>query len=96
VSAIASAIVELTPKMLAQAFWEMNSAEQVEFFSELAKVIREDFKTNTNAYSMGELQWLYVEDELRKSENRLAREMLMTMAEPLYLQTLLAVEGRRS
>jgi len=82
----ATAEVNITPEMLAQAFWAMGSSQQVQFFDKLADVIAEDHKTNKNAYSMGELQWFYVGDDLK--QNRKAREMLMTMAAPLYLTVL--------
>ena len=92
-STFTTASVELTPAMMAEAFWTMGSHEQAEFFDELARVIQEDHKTNTSAYSLGELQWFFVGDELRKDQNKQARDMLMTMAAPLYLHTLAYVEG---
>ena len=45
----ATANIKVTPEIMAQAFWSMGSDEQIKFFSELAKVIREDHKTNTSA-----------------------------------------------
>ena len=89
----ATAKVQLTPAMMAEAFWKMGSDQQAEFFDELARVIREDHKTNTSAYSLGELQWFFVGDELLTPKNKVAREMLMTMAAPLYLNTLRFAEG---
>ena len=80
--------IKATPSIMASAFWAMSSIEQAEFFNELALIIQNDNKTNANAYSLGELQWHYVGDELDKPKNKLAREMLMTMAAPLYLHTL--------
>lgn len=90
----ATATVQLTPAMMAEAFWQMESSQQVEFFDELARVIREDHKTNTSAYSLGELQWFFVGDQLLERKNAEARDMLMTMAAPLYLNTLRVAEGR--
>lgn len=84
----ATANVTITPQMLARAFWAMGSDQQVEFFHELSNVIAEDHKTNSSAYSQGELQWHYTGHELLKNENKTARGMLMTMAAPLYLHTL--------
>jgi hypothetical protein len=84
----AIAKVNITPQILAQAFWAMCSVEQVEFFGELYFVILEDHKTNKNAYGQGELQWFHTAEELLKNENKTARSMLMTMAAPLYLHTL--------
>jgi len=89
----ATANVELTPAMMADAFWAMSSSEQIDFFAELAKVIRKDHKTNTSAYSFGELQWHFVEHELRDKKLKEAREMLMTMAAPLYWHTLNYTQG---
>ena len=89
----ATAIVRFTPVMMAEAFWQLGSGQQVEFFTELAKVIRENHKTNSSAYNLGELQWFYVGDELMKQENNEARSMLMTMAAPLYLNTLKVSEA---
>lgn len=89
----ATATVQVTPAMLAEAFWQMGSSQQTEFFDELARVIREDHKTNTSAYSLGELQWFFVGDEMRTPKNKDARDMLMTMAAPLYLNTLRFTEG---
>lgn len=85
--------VQLTPAMLAEALWAMDSTQQAVFFDELARVIREDHKTNTSAYSLGELQWFHVGSELRGEKFKDARDMLMTMAAPLYLHTLRYVEG---
>lgn len=84
----ATATISITPQMLAQAFWGMGSSLQVEFFRELAAVIEEDHKTNSCAYGQGELQWFYMGAELLKESNSQARGMLMTMAAPLYLNTL--------
>lgn len=80
--------VEITPKMMAQSFWGMSSNEQIQFFSELAKVIKKDHKTNRSAYNLGELQWCFMSDDLKKKENKEAKDMLMTMASFLYWHTL--------
>lgn len=84
----ATAHVEITPAMMAEAFWSMGSHSQAEFLDELARVIREDHKTNSSAYHYGELQWAFLADDLRQEKNAHAREMLMTMAAPLYWHTL--------
>lgn len=86
--------VQITPKMMAQAFWSMDSELQTEFFNELASVISQDHESgNTSAYSLGELQWFYVGHELLKPSNKQAKDMLMKMAAPMYLHTLRYVEG---
>lgn len=89
----ATANVELTPAMMADTFWAMSLSEQIDFFGELAKVIRKDNKTNTSAHSLGELQWHFVEQELRDKKFKDAREMLMTMAASLYWHTLNYTQG---
>jgi len=88
--------VTLTPETLARSFWAMNSVEQAEFFAALNKVIQHDHATDPKswAWSLGEMQWLYLGDELDKSQP--AREMLMAMAAPVYMHTLLATEARAS
>jgi len=90
----ATANIKVTPKIMAQAFWSMNSDEQIKFFSELAKVIREDHKTNTSAYSLGELQWCFMAEDMKKKENQEARDMLMSMASFLYWHTLNYMEQK--
>lgn len=87
----AQATVTLTPSMLAEAFWSLGSDEQAAFFAHLAKAIQADQDAgNKSAYSLGELQWFYVGEELLKPERKKARDMLMTMAAPLFLHTLRA------
>ena len=89
----ASVDISVTPRMLAEMLWDMGSIQQADFFRELAKVIEEDHKTNSSAYSMGELQWHHLESELQQPSNKLARDMLMTMAAPCYFHTLCAATG---
>ena len=81
--------------MMAKAFWSMGSEDQAEFFDQLARVIREDHKTNSSAYSLGELQWFYVGARMRGDKFKDARDMLMTMAAPLYWHTLDYLGGNR-
>ena len=85
--------VNITPAMMAEAFWAMESSQQVVFFDELARVIREDHKTNSSAYSLGELQWFYMAGDMEGDKYREPRAVLMSMAAPLYLNTLRAAEG---
>ena len=84
----ATASIEITPEIMAQAFWAMESTEQIKFFSELANVITEDHKTNKSAYNLGELQWCFMSEDMEKKENKQAKDMLMTMASFLYWHTL--------
>lgn len=85
----ATAEITITPAIMAQAFWGMDSVSQMEFFKELSRYIKKDQESgNNSAYSQGELQWFYLGDELSIIGNDEARSMLMTMAAPLYLNTL--------
>jgi hypothetical protein len=99
-----TATVNLTPAMMAQAFWGMSDTQQAEFFAELGRVIKADHQGgNTSAYSLGELQWHHLGGLLHGStyqwwpwpeaDRDLAREVLMSMAAPLYLHTLRATGG---
>lgn len=77
--------VEITPEMMAQAFWDMDNIQQAKFFDSLAKVVAKD------SGSSGSIQWYYLGRHLRENGNQTsAREMLMAMAAPLYLHTLTA------
>jgi hypothetical protein len=79
----------VSPKAMAEAFWGMSSDKQAEFFSELAKTIAADNPDGHASTSiMGEYQWFWLGDELNRPENQKARDTLMSMAAPLYLNTL--------
>ena len=83
---------ELTPRLMAQAFWDMSTDEQVLFFAELNQTVQHSYATDpiSHAWSLGQLQWLYLGHELNK--NKPAREMLMAMAAPMFLHALTAIE----
>lgn len=49
--------VDITPEDMAKCFWGMSDEGQAEFFTHLAAVITEDYKTNDAALSFGKLQW---------------------------------------
>ncbi len=78
-----TAEIELTPKVLAGAFWEMTSEEQALFFEELGREIAGD------TYH-AQMQWLYLENDLRK--NALAKDTFMDMAAPMFWQTMKYME----
>ena len=78
-----TAEVEITPKILAAAFWNMGSEEQAEFFEELGKEIAGDTYHS-------QIQWFSLEEELRKST--LAKDTFMDMAAPMFWQTLKYME----
>lgn len=60
-----SDIQELTPEMLAKAFWEMHSDKQADFFDALAVEIAKC----QEAYSYGEMQWCYLHSDLRERKS---------------------------
>lgn len=75
--------IELTPEMMAKVFWGMSSNEQAIFFEALGKEINGDtFRA--------QVQWFYLEEELRK--NKLAEYTFMDMAAPMFWQTLKYME----
>jgi hypothetical protein len=81
---------DLTAQAMAEAFWAMPNTQQVKFFEHLARVIQKDAETNSSAAALGCLQWHWVAFEMEG--NQLARDMLQTMAAPLYLHTLRAAD----
>ena len=84
--------VEITPALMAEAFWNMGSDEQANFFLALYDLVKEDAaKPKSWAWSLGEMQWLYLDDELEK--NKPAKAMLMAMAAPAYMHALRAIDG---
>jgi len=73
------ASVDLTPEVLAAAFWSMADDQQAKFFAELHRL-----GSNFNR----EVQWYYLADQLRKPGMDGARDELMSMAAPHYWHTL--------
>lgn len=84
--------VEITPKLMAEQFWNWEDSQQCKFFEELAKVITEDYRTNTSAYSYGELQWYYLGKTL--NENPLAKEVACAMLAPVFLHSTNFMENK--
>ena len=81
-----SASVQITPKMLAEAFWGLDSERQAEFFSELKNAINNDYENgNSCAYSNGELQWVRLADDLEKNQN--AKEMACALMASFFVRT---------
>ena len=99
----ATATVTLTPAMMAEAFWKMDDGAQLEFFAELSRVIKSD-----GGMWLAEMQWHALAHELMRplrgepagnlhaSDNKAnaARDVLMSMAAPLYLHTLRECDRR--
>ena len=73
--------VPLTPKLLAEAFWELSSIEQAEFFSELHDILDGG---KFPAHSLGELQWMYMSDEIEK--NPKAKRMACAMTANIFVR----------
>lgn len=73
--------IELTPEIVADWFWNQDSEAQADFFEALAKRIQAD-KDDPNAvtYSLGEMQWCYLRDRLRKPGRELANQMHMALS----------------
>ena len=69
--------VEITPEILAERFWEMNSEEQAEFFVHLS------FQGDQYKRQM---QWWYLHDALKRFNA--GKEALMDLAAPFYLHVL--------
>ena len=79
--------------MMAEAFWSMDCSEQAEFFDELAQFINQDKTPGASTYGLGELQWFHLAYHLQSKKYKQPREMLMSIAAPLYLNTLRVAEG---
>ena len=76
----ATAEVSLTPEMVAEWFWKQSTVEQADFFQALAECIRRDVSLGASTYSLGELQWCYLKDELRQPGREVANEMHMALS----------------
>lgn len=72
--------VLLTPELMAKAFWKMCSIQQADFFEALAKCIQNEVDPKAITYSLGELQWCYLKDELRQPGRELANQMHMALS----------------
>lgn len=77
---------EINYEIMAKAFWGMGSSEQAKFFECLRQEIaKSQSRDKTHLYMMGEMQWYYMADELKKDGKITpAGEMLMAMAAPLF------------
>jgi hypothetical protein len=71
--------ISITPKLLAEAFWGMSDREQAQFFEELHDLL--DGK-EWPAHSLGEMQWLYMSNEIEKSPK--AKRMACTLASHIF------------
>ena len=71
--ATATGTVEITPRLMAEAFWQLDSKQQASFFSHLHDVVSDYAKEHKEAYSLGEMQWLYMGEDINKDAK--AKEM---------------------
>ncbi len=69
--------VVLTPELMAKAFWSWDTEQQADFFEALAKEITRE---SPKAYGFGEMQWCWLQDEMRKPGRELANEMHMALS----------------
>lgn len=89
-------VVDITIDDLAKAFWSMDSRQQAHFFDRLGAAIEEDHKTNSSAYSFGELQWCHLKYELRKPGMDRANNVHMALSAFAYDFVDRKLEGCRS
>ncbi|KAB0489723.1 hypothetical protein [Pseudomonas vancouverensis] len=69
--------VEITPEILAKAFWGMDTQQQADFFESLANHIE---ASSPHAYGFGEMQWCFLQDELRRPGREQANKMHMALS----------------
>lgn len=84
--------ISITPRMMAEAFWNMTDLEQVEFFAELHDVINKDKTPGACTWSCGEMQWLYMADALNK--NLKAKEMACAIMANVFLHSTNFMENK--
>jgi len=65
-------IVQITPEIIAKAFWCMDDIQQAEFFEHLYNEVS---KTN-GAYSLGEMQWLAMKNQIVKRGEKASKMFL--------------------
>ena len=73
--------MDLTPAIIAKAFWGMGSDEQAEFFERLHDEV--DNTVGNSAYSHGEMQWLYMRDAITERGSK-ARNMYLALSAFAY------------
>ena len=74
--------VPLTPKLLAEAFWNLDSTQQADFFSELHDIL---VGKEWPQHSLGEMQWMYMSDEIEK--NPKAKKMACTLTSHIFVRS---------
>jgi len=71
-------VIEITPKILAESFWNLDSDGQAEFFAQLHDCVTESNDRHNRLYGLGEMQWCYMMDSIRK--NTKANKMYMALS----------------
>lgn len=69
--------VQITPEILAKAFWGMDTQQQADFLESLANHIE---TSSPHAYGFGEMQWCFLQDELRRPGREQANKMHMALS----------------
>ena len=75
--------INFTPRLLAEAFWEMDSQEQAEFFAELNNVIQTD-PSLEYPESASDCQWYAMSQEINKIPE--AKKMACQMTVNIFNQ----------
>ena len=67
---------EVSPEVMAKAFWGFDAEQQAQFFLALHKEVR---GWETKPYGLGEMQWCYMKDEIKKLGKE-ATEMYLALS----------------
>lgn len=63
---VPQADVEITPELLAEAFWRLDDGEQSQFFVALKNVVEEDCGLNSKFYA--EFQWISMAKKIKETD----------------------------
>ena len=75
--------IELSPRQMAEVFWNMDENEQDDFFHELANVVAEETDSRAITYSHGEMQWCHMTQAIKKRSKQ-ARECFLAFSAFAY------------
>ena len=70
----------LTPKLLAEGFWELDNSEQSEFFEELYNIL-----DGLDLFYESDIQWYYMAKDMEKNEK--AKKMACAMMVHIFNYT---------
>lgn len=88
-----AAKVVITPELMAKAFWAMDTEQQADFFEALAKEIK---TKSPEAYEFGEMQWCWLQKEMRKPGRETANKMHMALSAFAYDFWPQKIDGART